>query len=422
MRNQEALVFALSGLFLLSATHVWAEQDFYGIRMKSESWAKNLVWNAGPMANQNDLAKGPVLSHDITAEASLKEIEDERIDFKVTVFNGTPETLSTDFNFRDFYITTRSGQKYPLIDGQDQPELNRIEPKSSVTFSPSLGNLRVRNKDVMLIECSFDLGKTKVFLFPWSEKNKVAKLINPSILEKPTERPEKGAAPPERIKKSLSQEKTKVVSGVKPKEPRRNFWERLSGQAANTSSRETMVQERERNEAVAVAPATAKAQTRASALVQAPGSLGSRVAEPAKALANSSAKSQGPSVAQPTNRSLDASIKNFVYVPADGEAKTPPVASGNTVTKVAITSTPRQSRPVRAEARVVSVNTAYHFVTLDAGSRDGLRDDMVLSILRDGKIIAKARVKQLREAVSAASLLPEFIQTEIRPGDQISLV
>ena len=60
-------------------------------------------------------------------------------------------------------------------------------------------------------------------------------------------------------------------------------------------------------------------------------------------------------------------------------------------------------------------------MTLNAGSRDGLRGDMVLDILRDGRMIAKARVKQIREAVSAATVLPEFFRADIKSGDQVSL-
>ena len=371
MKNRSLAL--LSALFLLTAASASAEQDFYGIQMKNERWAKNLVWNAAPAANQADLLEGPVLSHDITAEASLKEIADERIDFRVTVFNGSFVPISTDYHFRDFFITARDGRKYPLIDSQTRSELDIIEPKASVTFNPSLGNLRLKNKDVMLIECSFDLGKTKVFLFPWSQKDVVSKLLSPP----PPEISETGTRG-----RGTSQESSKA----KWKTPKRNFWERLSGHKTHKAARKGVSPE-----SSGPPPASKRASMNPQAAPQAP----------------------APSGARTPNRLEDA-IKNFVYVPA------------NTTGQVARTLTGSAANAPgagpRAEAHVIGFNKTYSFVTLNVGSRDGLRDNMVLSILQNGRTVAKARVKELREAVSAAALIPETVKAEIRPGDQVSLV
>lgn len=371
MKNGSPALFA--ALFLLTAASASAEQDFYGIQMKNERWAKNLVWNAAPAADPADLLEGPVLSHDVTAEASLKEITDGRIDFRVTIFNGTPVTISTDYHFRDFYITARDGRKYPLIDNQTQLDLNTIEPKKNVTFNPSFGNLRLKNKDVMLIECSFDLGKTKVFLFPWTQKDAVAKLSNPPLPEVPTERG-RGA---------------QEISRPKERSSKRSFWERLSG--TNKAARK------------GVSPESSKAP---SASESASVNSGEAAQTPAPA----------PAVPQSANRRLDDAIKSFVYVPADAAGqKTSGAAQTNTVVSSSKTG-------LRTEAHVISFDKTYGFVTLNLGSRDGLRNDMVLSVLRNGKAVAKVRVKEIRAAVSAATLIPESVKAEIKSGDQVSLV
>jgi hypothetical protein len=354
----------LSAVLLLSAAAALAEQDFYGIQMKNDRWAKKLVWKTGPEANQADLLEGPILSHDVTAEASLKEIPDGLIDFRVTVFNATKSPISTEFDFRDFYITTRNGRQYPLIDRQDRPELDAIEAKSNVTFNPSLGNLKIQNKDVVLIECSFDLGKTKVFLFPWSEKNAVMKLSNPPRPVLPA--------------KNTQKEKGKT--------PKRDLWGWLSGQDRH---KRTQVISRPPSKTFVVSQKTAKS---APAKIQ--------------------TKTPVEVAPQSKKRQLEEAIKKFVYVPADAArpaVKTP-------------AKSPNQTFTPRTEAHVVGFNKEYRFVTLDAGSRDGLQDNMVLNILRNGKTIAKVRVERLREAVSAAMLVPESRLVEIKSGDQISFV
>ncbi len=373
---------ALSVLLILSAANAIAEQDFYGIQIMNERWAKSLVWKSGPPADQEDLKDGPILNHDVTGEASLKETVDGGIDFRITIFNGTKAAIRTDFDLRDFYVTTQRGQNYPLIDNQDLPELETIEPKSSVTFGPSFGNLKIRNKDVVMIECSFDLGKTKVFLFPWSEKTTVTKLVSPVPSEEPVKNlvKEKSAAeekPLARKKSSPAPAKESLdPPRAKWKTPRRNFWEWLSGKNRSKASRKGISPEPPTPSAV-VEQAEEK-----------------KVEEP------------------PSGERLEEAAKKFVYVPAKTASKIGDAPQDSIAED--------QSIP-RAEARVVSFNKEYHFVTLNAGSRDGLRGDMVLDILRDGRMIAKARVKQIREAVSAATVLPEFFRADIKSGDQVSL-
>lgn len=309
---------------LLLSTVCCAEQDFYGIQMKNELWAQNLVLGTGPQADPKDLNAGPILSHQIHAEASLKPLTDNRLDFQVNVINDSRMPIVSDYRYRDFFIYTRDGSKYSLIDGEDNPRLDSIEPKSSRVFNPSLGKLNIQNDQVRMIRCSFDVGRIQIFLFPWSKKEAVARLVSPEPL------PELQAQNAKWLRKS---DKERVSS------------------------------------------------------------------------------------ASPTRERLNQAIKNFIYKPAS-VANAPIQPQNNRSADENLAAVPE----IRAEAHVISYNKTYNFITLDIGLEDGLRQDMAVSILRNGKTVAKAQVKRLRDNFAAAILLPGTIQTEIHPGDKISFV
>ena len=347
MRFMKNRVLWLSALFILISASAWAEQDFYGIQIKSEEWAKALVLNSGN-PDPNDLLDGPVLSHAVHAEASLKEVAERHINFRLTVFNDSEQPIAVEYHLRDFLVYTRDGKKYSLIDTEeDLPTM--IDPRSKASFAPSFGNLSLNNSDVQMIVCSFDLGRTKVILFPWSMKDKVSKLVSPEPPPAPVKE-EKRSAP---------------EKGPRVKTPKRNFWDWFSPGNKNR-----------------VTPEELKRAPVMPTAVEAPVS--------------------------DTQKKLDQAIEGFKYAPA-----------GNVATK----SAPPAALPgvaIRSEARVLEFNRPYNFVTLNLGERDGLQNGMTLSIIREGKLVAKAKVKQVRPAVSAAALLPGTIRSEVRAGDAVS--
>lgn len=347
VRSSCAILFA--GLLLTSAAY--AEQDFYGIQMKNEDWARNLMLGKGPQADPDDLLSGPILSHAVHGEAFLKPVGNGRLDFGVTVFNGSDLPIPADYDLRDFFFYTKDGKKYPLLDTDEDSALS-IEPHSKAVFAPSLGNLRVKNSDVEMIQCSFDLGDTRLFLFPWSQKDRVSKLVSPPAPSAPAKPAKKKADP-----------------GPKKKTPKRNFWDWI---APHQRSRQLKKKEPVKPTAVEKSAASP-----------------ARVPQPV-----------------PSQEKLDSAIKNFVYVPAGGAASA-----------VAPSSAPA---PARDEARVLDFNKDYNFITLNLGKNDGLQDNMLVSIVREGKLVAKAKVKQARAAVAAAAVLPDTVRGEIRAGDKIA--
>ncbi len=362
---RRSVYIAMFFVLVTGAAH--AEQDFYGIQMKNEEWARALVLKRGN-PDTADLLQGPILNHAIRAEASLKEVAERHIDFRVTVFNNTESPMAVDYNFRDFLVYTRDGKKYSLVDTEENiPSF--IEPRSKVSFAPSFGNLALGNGDVEMLVCSFDLGATKIILFPWSKKETVSKLVSPPPPPAPVKQVNVKIEKKVEKKKPAKKEKPPAPAlvpsppapeqGPRKKTPKRNFWDWL---ALDNGKRKTP-------EDLKRAPVMPTAVERSAPTV-------------------------------PIDSKLDGAIKNFVYTPAEGVPATSP----------------------RSEARVIDFNRSYNFVTLNLGEQDGLKNGATLSIVRSGKLIAKAQVKQVRAAVSAATLLPGTVRSEVRAGDAVVFV
>ncbi len=71
--------------------------------------------------------------------------------------------------------------------------------------------------------------------------------------------------------------------------------------------------------------------------------------------------------------------------------------------------------------KIQQVDKLYGFVIISAGSKDGIRPDMTVDIVRGDKLVGKAVVKKVRPNLSAALVLPEPSYGEIQAGDLVSL-
>ncbi len=342
----------VSLVFLACSSSARAEQDFYGIQMRNEAWARYMVRQEKSEVYVDDLVEGPILSHVIHAEGSAKPLDEDKLDIRITVFNDSTKAIPAEYNLRDFYLYTSAGKKYSLVDTQE--EIVRIDPRSKATFTPSAGNLVLKNSEIEMVVVSFDLGQTQLFLFPWSKKDAINKLVSPLPPELPLEEP--------------TQEFKRAAGKTSSK---KDLWSWLASKKKNKS------------------PRRSDQPIQAASVEAAPAA---RAPEPA---------------GSGSDERLHRSIKNFVYEPSDGSAGVPEEEQ-------------MLGPTVGGDAQVISFDREYNFLTLNLGERDGLKRNMTLSIVRDGKLVAKARVKQVRAAVAAATLLPETMHGEVRAGDRIS--
>jgi hypothetical protein len=373
----------LLAAFLIFPSIAQAEQDFYGIQMRDEPWARKLVLNQPVDPDFSDLAEGPILDQSVRGEAYLKEVNGKP-DFRLTVYNDSASPVSIDYRFRDFFIIMKDGRKFPLVDNEEDSPAT-LEPKAKVTFAPSMGNLRIKNSDVEMIAASFDLGRARLYLFPWSKKETVSKLVSPKPAD-PAPMPAEGPDQRSQAGKQ-AKPKTPAEEGPYKKTPKRNFWDwmKLEKEDKKAPVGPTAIEKKDFSPDPAIPPSPA--------------------ASGATAVSASSIPAESPA----SRQKLDDAIKNFVYVPSSGVG-------------AAAASAPAAPASGESGAQVINYNRTYNFITLNLGTRDGLKKNMQVSIVRDGKLVAKATVKQIRDAVSAAAVIPDSMRSEIRAGDRVALV
>ncbi len=71
------------------------------------------------------------------------------------------------------------------------------------------------------------------------------------------------------------------------------------------------------------------------------------------------------------------------------------------------------------QARVVAVNLTEGFIVIDRGKRDGVEEGMGCFIYREGKLIAKLKVKEVREVTSAAEIILDLPQDSVVKNDLV---
>lgn len=385
IRRRSLLFFWL--LFLVSA-QAYADAEFYGIQMRNEHVAKSLVLGEERL-NSADVGRGPFFNKSIYATASLKEDAEQRVNFSVNIFNNSEGAIPADYQNRDYYLVTKDNKKYPLYDPEAQFDIDEIQPKTNVTFQPSLGNLVLSKKNIKMIVCSFDLGRVQLVLFPSSKREMIEKLAQPPIASLP---------PPD-----------------EPREGRRSLLNLFKGKKAGRadSSADTSLGVASGQHGVSQDERTLlNPETQQS------------FAWPQD---NPTPNTRAAVSTEPTGGPVAEAIKNFVYVPASGLENAVGAIANPRDTAAMAESAPASGQAYvyegapRTDAQVLQYNPSYKFITFNAGQKDGLKKNMLIYVIRDGRTVAQARVKQIREGVAAASLIPDSIVSEVRAGDKISL-
>ena len=77
--------------------------------------------------------------------------------------------------------------------------------------------------------------------------------------------------------------------------------------------------------------------------------------------------------------------------------------------------------PTGPDGRVVSVHRDWNFVVINLGW-DAVRIGDTVSIVRDGQVLAKARIERVQEGACAASMLPEWEAAEVHVNDLVQVL
>jgi TolA-binding protein len=96
-------------------------------------------------------------------------------------------------------------------------------------------------------------------------------------------------------------------------------------------------------------------------------------------------------------------------------------ATGGTVQLEKVVVTHSASAIPASHGRVISVNPEWRFVILDLGW-DVVKIGDVVALYRNEALLGKAKIDRVQERVSAATLLPDWIEAEIQINDVVRVL
>ena len=165
------LLYVLPFFLLARLSAASAAPDFYGVIMKSESYAKGVAIQ-NPDDAIRSFAGREGLDKKIHAYGYFESFFglDPRI--RIRVFNDSAKPVRAPYLYADYTAVTRDGTRWKLRPPVMAwfPATERIDPGRSAVFKPSLAGLSVKREDVQMIICSFNMDETKVVLLPVPKK------------------------------------------------------------------------------------------------------------------------------------------------------------------------------------------------------------------------------------------------------------
>ncbi len=402
---------------------VLAAPDFYGVKMKSEDFARNIMvqenYRTPDFTNER-----PGTDKRVYAFAYTSTFLGRGRGLSITVHNHSDKPIATDRLFRECIVLTNDGKRYD----RSQPEMewsrNELRAGQEATFNIAFPGVDLQTKDVRMIIFSFGLGETKIFLFPTVAPAPATVASQPAPVAK-TKKLELKPKPPEKkvdkkikaVAKPLSSDK--LLAPKKPLTPIRlaqSFFRGMAekiGQAAHHVTTKTP----ESTPQVAVRLPSEEAP----------------IAETAQAFEDKKVPVNYPYVkSSQVIQGVTYNFRpNFRTVVQEAEKETVktvyrdrPWSLDRPDQEMIRQTASRVSSGVmpRSTAQVVVVNPAYVFLVFNAGLEDGVMPNSIVSVLHDGRLVGKAMANKVRDRISAAVILPEWrTKDRIQVGDMVSL-
>ena len=156
--------------FLTGCATVNEKADFYGIKMKSEFSAKDFAMK--PTANESFeySYRKSTMDNEIYAYGHLETIEylaGKISSIRVTIVNESKKPLTVERVFASFALVTNDGERYELEPPIAFYPANRfILPGAQEIFALNVAPYKLVKEDIRMVICSFELGETKIILFP----------------------------------------------------------------------------------------------------------------------------------------------------------------------------------------------------------------------------------------------------------------
>ncbi len=476
IRISALILFGLA----LASTRAFATADFYGVQMKSEDFARDIA------VRENNLIPDftndrPGTNKQIYAQAYTSSMIGAGRGVSVHVFNHSDHPLATEKLYRELTLVTREGERYDRSESEMMLTRDQIEPGKDATFNFTFPGIRVPRDEVAMIICSFGLGETKIFLFPMPREEEVMTPVQkdnqpsfkdvltgwnflkgkPRVQQEAKQNFSKGpvSAKPEFktekkiVKKTIKKKVRKpiydtapVVSDeTKPYDAEhpitvacqtpikvvQNFFRGVGRKAPFQGKKILRYEDVEVEEVVdevvyekVEIPSKAKHVSSTEDRTQFSVTKEQMDKELPKVypLVKSEQVVEGVSYnfgpdAKRVVRDAEAETRRIVATERPWTLEAPP-ARWERKQRVDL----RKDFQPRARAEVVVYDAAHNFIIFNAGLEDGFSKDMLVDVLRGGKMIAKAMIVKPRDHICGALLLPEWRTAEtVKVGDLVGI-
>jgi len=414
---RKATVLLLTAFFVLkSAPAALAAADFYGVKISSESYAKGLWVDESGSAPKFTVEK-PGMDKRVFAYGNWAGFLGTSKGISIQVFNNSDQAITTHYDFAEYTVVTQDGERHSMSPpAMVFPSIESIEPKKSAVFEPVFDGGGIKKEDIRMIICSFDLGDTKIILLPLSKKlnahkpeNETAKLV---LVEKPKP---VSAAPA----------KTTQPPSLKPSKPK-EFVSRPAPKPKNVESKSKSVLKsivESLTRPAAPKPATLKENVSPEPKISTKHeNLPYRILEeeetpvpavPKKKIQNKIYKKKALWPFKKTQETQQAKVVPEKPFKSRKEKGMEEIKEKYMEAKLAELAAPRPA------PKVQKWDKEFGFIVVNRGAIDGVKKDSVLSVAREGRLISKAVVHEVRDDYSAALVLSDWAEEEIQVDDDI---
>ncbi|MEI8345506.1 MAG: hypothetical protein WCG06_05485 [Candidatus Omnitrophota bacterium] len=169
MRIRTALVTTAVLVGLVGARPLAAaDTGFYGVKMSSEAYARDMLQNKDFKLTAGAFADNPSIDKSVYATANFKNTIHTGRALEVTVFNHSKREIGAKYQFNEFTLVFKDGTREEFTDSGFvfYPNVEKILPGTSVRYCVGLNGLEFRKSDIEMIVCSFNLDETRIVLLP----------------------------------------------------------------------------------------------------------------------------------------------------------------------------------------------------------------------------------------------------------------
>ena len=437
-------IFFLAAL-LFFPRNAWAGPDFYGVKMKSEDFARNVMLQENYVTPDFSNER-PGTDKRVYALGYTSSFLGRGRGLSITVFNHSDKPIGTERLFRECVVLTNEGKRYDRSHPEMEWHRDALAPGQEATFNISFPGVNLRSQDIRMITLSFGLGETKIFLFPMAppappQAAPVKKIEKPKA-EKPKAKPKlrkketpKLAPSVKEVEKETSKETAPAsklsahcVAPIKVMQSLlRRVTEKVGDIAAHRRSpappeaEETDLSGTETQTGGIPAPETMPAK-------EEPGVVEVLPQHPDKDVPVNYPYQKTSQVIEGVTYNFRPDFQRAVQEAekqtVETVTKDRPWSLGNPDTALVRKEPYEMNTGVlpRDTAQVVIVNPNNIFIVFNAGLEDGVAPNSIVSVLRGGRRVGKAMASKVRDRITAAVVLPEWrTKDKIQVGDVVSL-